>query len=245
MRAPSPNHWTPGNSLHQAFCRTYPVEHASSRNLLLQVLFLAWHMNYYRFQCLFQQPEEFQWHSFGFSLKNSLKGLIPIVRQHFLFWDCSVAEKCLLYWFFSLWQASISWSSGPHFHYSFLFHGWRDSDTWTGSYSIFPPLYPLIIRLWPIAGSALEDSWCEQVKKALAGRKSKPVFIAEGLFMYFTLEQIRTFLKILKNNFPDGGLLIAEQNGRFLQKNEKHHDSTCNSNRRVRGQRDRCQYRAG
>ena len=157
MRTPSPNHWTPGNCFHQAFCRTYPVEHASSRNLLLQVLFLAWHMNYYRFQCLFQQPEEFQWHSFGFSLKNSLKGLIPIVRQHFLFWDCSVAEKCLLYWFFSLWQASISWSSGPHFHYSFLFHGWRDSDTWTGSYSIFPPLYPLIIRLWPIAGRALEQ----------------------------------------------------------------------------------------
>ncbi len=85
-------------------------------------------------------------------------------------------------------------------------------------------------RVTMISGSALEDSWCGIVSEALKGRKSKPVFLAEGLFMYFTLDQIRTFLEILKNNFPEGGILIAEQNSKFLQKNEKHHDTVKNTN---------------
>ena len=90
--------------------------------------------------------------------------------------------------------------------------------------------FPERERVTMIAGSALEDSWCGQVKEALIGRKSKPVFIAEGLFMYLTIDQIRTFLEILKNNFPDGGILIAEQNCKMMQKNEKHHDTVKNTN---------------
>lgn len=90
--------------------------------------------------------------------------------------------------------------------------------------------FPERERVTMIAGSALEDNWCGQVKESLAGRKSKPVFIAEGLFMYFTLAQIRTFLEVLKNNFPDGGILIAEQNCKMMQKNEKHHDTVKNTN---------------
>ena len=78
--------------------------------------------------------------------------------------------------------------------------------------------------------SALEDDWCEKVQEALVGRKSKPVFIAEGLFMYLTLDQIKTFLEVLKNNFPNGGILIAEQNCKAMQKNEKHHDTVKNTN---------------
>lgn len=85
-------------------------------------------------------------------------------------------------------------------------------------------------RVTMIPGSALEDGWCEQVKKALTDSRSKPVFIAEGLFMYLTLDQIRTFLEVLKNNFPDGGILIAEQNCKMMQKNEKHHDTVKNTN---------------
>lgn len=85
-------------------------------------------------------------------------------------------------------------------------------------------------RVTMIAGSALEDDWCALVRSALIGRKSKPVFIAEGLFMYLTLDQIRTFLEVLKNNFPQGGTLIAEQNCKGLQKNEKHHDTVKNTN---------------
>jgi O-methyltransferase involved in polyketide biosynthesis len=90
--------------------------------------------------------------------------------------------------------------------------------------------FPERDRVTMIAGNALEDDWCEQVKNSLADRKTKPVFIAEGLFMYLTIEQIRTFLEVLKNNFLDGGILIAEQNCKMMQKNEKHHDTVKNTN---------------
>jgi O-methyltransferase involved in polyketide biosynthesis len=85
-------------------------------------------------------------------------------------------------------------------------------------------------RVTMIAGSALEDDWCAEVREAIKDSKSEPVFLAEGLFMYFTLDQIRTFLEILKNNFPDGGKLIAEQNCKAMQKSEKHHDTVKNTN---------------
>ncbi len=90
--------------------------------------------------------------------------------------------------------------------------------------------FPERDRVTMIAGNALEDDWCEPVQQSLKSRKAKPVFIAEGLFMYLTLEQIRTFLYVLKNNFPDGGILIAEQNSKMMQKNEKHHDTVKNTN---------------
>ncbi|MCR4796423.1 MAG: class I SAM-dependent methyltransferase [Ruminococcus sp.] len=90
--------------------------------------------------------------------------------------------------------------------------------------------FPQKDRVTMIAGNALEDDWCGQVKEALEGRRAKPVFIAEGLFMYLTLEQIRTFLEILKNNFSGGGTLIAEQNCKMMQKSEKHHDTVKNTN---------------
>ena len=84
-------------------------------------------------------------------------------------------------------------------------------------------------RVTMIAGSALDDDWCKPVREALTGRKAKPVFIAEGLFMYLTLDQIRTFLEVLKDNFTGGGILIAEQNCKAMQKNEKHHDTVKNT----------------
>ena len=85
-------------------------------------------------------------------------------------------------------------------------------------------------RVTMLAGSALEEDWCAPVQQALRGRKAKPVFLAEGLFMYLSFDQIRTFLEILKRNFPGGGTLIAEQNGKVLMKNEKHHDTVKNTN---------------
>ena len=84
-------------------------------------------------------------------------------------------------------------------------------------------------RVTMIAGNVLENTWCEKVVEQLKGRSAKPVFIAEGLFMYFTLDQIRTFLEVLKDNFSDGGTLIAEQNSEMMQKNEKHHDTVKNT----------------
>ncbi|MDO4862824.1 MAG: class I SAM-dependent methyltransferase [Ruminococcus sp.] len=101
--------------------------------------------------------------------------------------------------------------------------------------------FPERERVTMIAGNALEESWCAQVSEALVGRSSKPVFIAEGLFMYLTLDEIRTFLEILKRNFPNGGTLIAEQNGKFMQKNEKHHDTVKNTNAHFRSGTDSAQ----
>jgi len=92
--------------------------------------------------------------------------------------------------------------------------------------------FPEQERVTMIAGDALDNNWCAEVNKVLVGRKSKPVFIAEGLFMYLTLEQIRTLLNVLRDNFDDGGILIAEQNNKLMQKNEKHHDTVKNTNAR-------------
>lgn len=89
--------------------------------------------------------------------------------------------------------------------------------------------FPEQERVTMIAGSALEDGWCAEVKEAVSGRESKPVFLAEGLFMYFTMDQIKDFLTVLKNNFPDGGTLIAEQNNKYMVKNEKYHDTVKNT----------------
>ncbi len=90
--------------------------------------------------------------------------------------------------------------------------------------------FPEQDRVTMIAGSALENDWCSEVREKLQGRKAKPVFIAEGLFMYLTLDQIRILLNVLKENFPDGGTLIAEQNCKMMQKNEKHHDTVKSTN---------------
>ena len=84
-------------------------------------------------------------------------------------------------------------------------------------------------RVTMIAGNALESDWCDEVKKTLK-EGEKPVFLAEGLFMYFTFDQIKKFMEVLKNNFPGGGTLIAEQNCKMMQKNEKHHDTIRNTN---------------
>ena len=92
--------------------------------------------------------------------------------------------------------------------------------------------FPEQDRVTMIAGDALKDAWCDAVKDKLTGRKGKPVFIAEGLFMYLTMDQIRTLLEVLKNNFPEGGTLIAEQNCKLMQKNEKHHDTVKQTNAR-------------
>ena len=101
--------------------------------------------------------------------------------------------------------------------------------------------FPERERVTMVAGNALEDGWCQQVNEILAGRKAKPVFIAEGLFMYLTMAQIRTFLEILKQHFPDGGTLIAEQNSKLMQKNEKHHDTVKNTNAHFRSGTDSAQ----
>ncbi len=90
-------------------------------------------------------------------------------------------------------------------------------------------VFPERDRVTMIGESILEDSWCPLVEDAVTQSGTKPVFIAEGLFMYFTMDQIRRLLEILKEHFPTG-LLIAEQNSRLMAKNEKYHDTVKNTN---------------
>ena len=85
-------------------------------------------------------------------------------------------------------------------------------------------------RVAMISENCLQDDWCQSVKDEMKkrGEGTKVLFLAEGLFMYFTLEQIATVLSILKTNFP-GGILIAEQNNPLMVKNQKYHDTVKNT----------------
>ena len=83
-------------------------------------------------------------------------------------------------------------------------------------------------RVSMLSGSVLEDTWCQAVKSEIEKRNSKVLFLAEGLFMYFTFEEIKKLLSILKANFP-GGTLIAEQNNPLMVKNQKYHDTVKNT----------------
>ena len=84
-------------------------------------------------------------------------------------------------------------------------------------------------RVSMISGSVLEDDWCAAVKEEIAKTNSKVLFLAEGLFMYLTLEEIAKLLNVLKTNFPNG-TLIAEQNNPLMVKNQKYHDTVKNTN---------------
>ena len=79
-------------------------------------------------------------------------------------------------------------------------------------------------RVKMIAGSVLEENWCGEVKEELARKKESVLFLAEGLFMYFTLDEIKQILSILKVNFPRA-TLFAEMNNPMMVKNQKYHDT--------------------
>jgi O-methyltransferase involved in polyketide biosynthesis len=106
---------------------------------------------------------------------------------------------------------------------------WYDLDL-PDAIEVRKKAFPEQDRVTMIACDVLDPSWCEPIRKELEGRASKPVFIAEGLFMYLTFDQIRSLLNVLRDNFPEGGTLIAEQNCKLLIKNEKHHDAVKNTN---------------
>lgn len=57
-------------------------------------------------------------------------------------------------------------------------------------------------RVTMIAGSVLEDEWCALVKAEVQKKNAPVLFLAEGLFMYFSMEEIRAFLSIIKSEFP-------------------------------------------
>lgn len=95
---------------------------------------------------------------------------------------------------------------------------WFDVDL-PDSIELRKKVFPVRERVAMISGSVLESDWCAPVLSEIEKRNSSktysvPVlFLAEGLFMYFTLEEIGKLLSILKMNFKSGtwsGKEIAE-----------------------------------
>ena len=89
--------------------------------------------------------------------------------------------------------------------------------------------FPERERITMIAANILEDNWIEVVKNAASAKGAPVIFLAEGLFMYLTLEEIGTLLNLLKTNF-EHGTLVAEQNCPMMVKNQKHHDTVSKTN---------------
>ena len=89
--------------------------------------------------------------------------------------------------------------------------------------------FPERERVTMIAANILEDNWIGMVKNAASAKSAPMIFLAEGLFMYLTLEEIGTLLNLLKNNF-EHGTLVAEQNTPMMVKNQKHHDTVSKTN---------------
>lgn len=95
---------------------------------------------------------------------------------------------------------------------------WFDVDL-PDSIELRKKVFPVRERVAMISGSVLESDWCAGILTEIEKRsssKTNPVpvlFLAEGLFMYFTLEEIGKLLSILKMNFKSGtwsGQEIAE-----------------------------------
>jgi len=83
--------------------------------------------------------------------------------------------------------------------------------------------FPERERVTMISGSILESDWTSQIPK-----DRNLIVIAEGLFMYLTMDEIKQALNVLKNSFKKG-TLIAEQNNKFMVKNQKYHDTVKNT----------------
>ena len=105
---------------------------------------------------------------------------------------------------------------------------WFDLDL-PDSIELRKKVFPERERVTMLPASVLDDAWCGEVKAAVAKAGGKVIFLAEGLFMYLTLEEIGKLLAVLKNNFPSG-MLIAEQNNPLMVKNQKYHDTVKNTN---------------
>ncbi len=84
-------------------------------------------------------------------------------------------------------------------------------------------------RVKMIASNILKEEWVKPVKEVSETKNAPLLFLAEGLFMYLSFDEIGTLFKIMKNNF-EHGVLIAEQNSKIMMKGQKHHDTIKETN---------------
>ncbi len=90
-------------------------------------------------------------------------------------------------------------------------------------------VFPERERVKMISSNVLTNDWVSDVKKSVDVQNVPMLFIAEGLFMYLTFDEIKTLFNLLKDNFPVG-TLWAEQNSPLFVKNQKYHDTVSNTN---------------
>ena len=88
--------------------------------------------------------------------------------------------------------------------------------------------FPERERVVMIGESILEQAWAAPVKAEAEKKGGKVLFLAEGLFMYLSMEEIKSLLTILKSSFA-GGTLFAETNNPLMVKNQKYHDTVKNT----------------
>lgn len=90
------------------------------------------------------------------------------------------------------------------------------------SIAVRKKIYEETEREHMVAGNILETDWLKAIPK-----ERTTIIIAEGLFMYFSKEQVKTLLNQITQNF-DSGFLVVEL---MLQKmmKEKMHDTVKNT----------------
>lgn len=100
---------------------------------------------------------------------------------------------------------------------------WYDID-FADAISVRKKVYQESERVTMIASSVLEDNWTLNIPK------DKPaIFIAEGLLMYFSKEQVKKLLHIITKNFSKA-ILMFELMHPFCAKGSKVHDTVKNTN---------------
>lgn len=78
-------------------------------------------------------------------------------------------------------------------------------------------------RVHLIDKSALDPLWVKEVKN-----RDQAIIIIEGVLMYFTENQVKALLSIIKNNFKHA-IILAELMHPLAAKGSKHHDTVKNT----------------
>lgn len=91
----------------------------------------------------------------------------------------------------------------------------------------FPEVIALRERFLPpdpkrtvIGCSMLDEQWIEEVAQTCS---EPPLFIAEGVFYFFSHDQIQEFLKTLKGNFPDASIVFDAVSSSYLKLSNLRH----------------------
>lgn len=100
---------------------------------------------------------------------------------------------------------------------------WFDVDL-PDSIAVRRKVYEETDRRHMLSKNVLETGWGENIPK-----DRQTILIAEGLFMYFTKEQVKTVLHSIRDTFPKGYLIVELMHPKMTG-NTTHHDTVKNTN---------------